>query len=70
MNDRPDEVVIVLGLEEAWDVFLRLVYSAEEDSPHVASALRKFAKALGSEWALPTGFDKASNPSDDPTPST
>lgn len=53
MNDHQRGVVIVLEPDEAWDVFLRLVYSAQEDSPLVTSALQKFAKALGSEWAVP-----------------
>lgn len=54
MNDHQCGVVIVLEPDEAWDVFLRLVYSTQEDSPLVTSALQKFAKALGSEWAVPT----------------
>lgn len=53
MDDHQDGVVIVLQPDEAWDVFLRLVYSSQEDSPLVTSALQKFAKALGNEWAMP-----------------
>ncbi len=52
MDDHSHEVVIVLRKDEAWDLFLRLVYSTEEDSPLTAEALRKYAKALGSDWAL------------------
>ena len=52
MDEDHAEIVITLQVDEAWDVFLRLVYSAEEDSPHIASALRKLAWALGNEWAL------------------
>jgi hypothetical protein len=53
MDDHHSGVVIVLEPDEAWDVFLKLVYSTEADSPLVTSALRKMAKALGSEWAMP-----------------
>ncbi|MGV3618226.1 MAG: hypothetical protein ACO1SV_23100 [Fimbriimonas sp.] len=52
MVDHNGQVVIVLNGDEAWDVFLRLVYSPQADSPLIESALRKFAAALGSDWAL------------------
>lgn len=52
MNDHQDGVVIVLKPDEAWDVFLKLVYSTEADTPLITSALQKIAKALGNEWAM------------------
>lgn len=53
MPECDSEVVWVLNREEAWEIFLRLCYAAEEDSPQTQAALVKMATALGADWAVP-----------------